>query len=368
MLELLGLEKLYDGVKAISDFSLTVKKDEYITILGPSASGKTTLLRLIAGLEPLDKGKIILDGEDISLKPTHQRTLGFVQQKYALFPHLTVRENVAFGLQNHFSNPVTDEKEISNRCDDILEVVGLADLGNRKIGEISGGQKQRVSLARTLVTRPRFCLLDEPLGALDANLRQRMTSELREIRASLGVSFIHVTGNETEAFSMGDKVIILDSGRLVQIDTPSNILSMPSTVEAARNVNNYNILEGTSTGDKFTTNGQDIPLPLGIKNVLYYAIGYDRITIGDADTSIPSHMGGIKAKYIASRFTGASVVYLFEFGDNKIIEVERHISRDKPREYQAGQMKTLSWNIDQILSYTKDRDLIHSSVNERVAL
>src|SRR6185312_936890 len=165
-----------------------------VAVLGPSGSGKTTLLRAIAGFEALDAGRIFLSGRDITTTPAHERGIGFVFQNFALFPHLSVLDNVAFGLRNGAKR--ARESEVLRRAHEAIELVGLKGLEERGIGQISGGQKQRVALARTLVIRPKLVLLDEPLGALDANLRLRMRAELRRIREQLGIPFLHVTGSE----------------------------------------------------------------------------------------------------------------------------------------------------------------------------
>ena len=185
-------------IVGVNDASFDVNKGEMLVVMGLSGSGKSTLLRLIAGLEKPDAGSIFINGQNVVGMPPHQRGLGIVQQNYALFPHMTVQQNVEFGLRWREENPVTDEKELARRVGATLELVGLNGFENRGVGQISGGQMQRVSLARTLVTEPKVCLLDEPLGALDANLRERMTLELRRIRDTLGVSFLHVTGNEND--------------------------------------------------------------------------------------------------------------------------------------------------------------------------
>ena len=167
-----------------------------------------------------DEGEITLDGRNLTTVPAHERGIGFVSQGFALFPHLSVFDNVAFGLRYHAHAPLRDGAELRRRVLEILDMVGLAEFAQRQIQQLSGGQRQRVALARTLVVRPRLCLLDEPLGALDANLRQRMTAELRRIHASLGITFFHVTGNEMEALAMGDRVVVLDAGRILQVDAP----------------------------------------------------------------------------------------------------------------------------------------------------
>ena len=244
MIELLALNKSFGSTVALSDITMTIEDDEYLTLLGPSGSGKSTLLRLIAGLEKPDAGSIFINGQNVVGLAPHQRGLGIVQQNYALFPHMTVQQNVEFGLRWREENPVTDQKELARRVGAMLELVGLNGFENRGVGQISGGQMQRVSLARTLVTEPKVCLLDEPLGALDANLRERMTLELRRIRDTLGVSFLHVTGNENEALAMGHRMIVLDKGHAVMIAPPDVLYSMPNSIRVAQVLNAYNILGG----------------------------------------------------------------------------------------------------------------------------
>lgn len=354
MLDLEHLEKSFDGIPAISDLSLNIREDEYLTLLGPSGSGKSVLLRLISGLDELDSGRIHLRGSDITHTPSHMRGLGFVQQKYGLFPHINVLENIAFGLKNRMINPLTDNAEIERRTKNMLHLVGLEGLEDRMVGQISGGQKQRVSLARTLITEPKICLLDEPLGALDANLRTRMTVELKRIRESLGVTFLHVTGNETEALAMGDRVIVLDKGVSLQVATPDLVFSRPATVNVARHVNNYNILEGKSDGGVLHANGAEIAVGVD-HNVRYCAIGYDRITIGE---EVSSGFTGLKAEYIASEFIGSKVIYLFKTTDGKIFEVEKHLSLENPMNFKTGEHFQLSWHVDDMLFFDEAGALI----------
>lgn len=360
MLEIEHLGKSFDGTAAVADFSVTVQDNEYLTLLGPSGSGKTTLLRLIAGLDKPDTGRVLLNGCDITATPTHTRTIGFVQQKYALFPHLSVRENVSFGLRNHYLNPVVDDAEIKRRVDAMLEIVGLRGLGDRSVGQISGGQKQRVSLARTLVIEPKICLLDEPLGALDANLRERMTVELRDIRAALGISFMHVTGNEDEALVMGDRVIVLDEGRGIQIDRPDVVFGRPRTVRVARHVNNYNILSGQVEQGQFVCNGNQFDMPEGSEAAVNYVIGVDRVSVNAPSGQDAENQVSIQARFIANEFMGSRVLYLFEGPDGGVFEVERHLSRENPVDYGHGEVATLSWAVADVLTYGKDGLLLYA--------
>jgi len=360
MMEIRNIEKSFDGVPAIVDFSIDIADDEYLTLLGPSGSGKSTLLRLIAGLDQPDKGAISLNGEPITGRPSHMRGLGFVQQNYALFPLLSVFNNVAFGLRNRLVDPVSDETEVKRRTDAMLELVGLDDLGNRMVGEISGGQKQRVSLARTLVTEPRLCLLDEPLGALDANLRERMTVELRRIRSSLGVTFMHVTGNETEALAMGDRMIVLEEGRAIQIDEPGNIFSQPATVGVARYVNSYNLLDGVVSENKFSYGDHLFDLPHDAIGACHYAIRFDQVEINETAAANTAGRAKFDAEFIASEFMGSRVIYFFSKPDGGVFEVERHLSREEPIDYQKGQQLEVSWPVDNVLLYDAEGVLINT--------
>ncbi|MEX3007661.1 ABC transporter ATP-binding protein [Hoeflea sp. TYP-13] len=368
MMELQGLTKSYDGVPAIADFSLDIRDDEYVTLLGPSGSGKSTLLRLIAGLERPDAGSIILDGTNLTGTPTHLRGLGFVQQKFGLFPHMSVRENIAFGLRYRQIDPVTDRNELDARVEDMLELVGLDGFGDRMVGEISGGQRQRVSLARTLICEPRICLLDEPLGALDANLRERMTIELQRIRSTLGVTFMHVTGNEAEALAMGDRMIVLNEGRAIQIDTPDTIFNHPGCVQAARFLNTYNILPGGMENGHFLSAGTRLAAPRGIGDAAHYVIRHDHIDIRAGGTEPREGFAHMEVEFIASEFLGARVIYFFRRPDGGVIEAERHLSVVRPKDIRRGETRVLHWPVDDVLFYDRDGDLLEtqSSVLEAV--
>ena len=342
MMELTGLSKSFGGVAAVDDVTLTIRDDEYLTLLGPSGSGKSTLLRLIAGLERPDAGQITLNGVDLAKLPTHRRGLGIVQQNYALFPHLTVFENVAFGLRWRETDPVKDESVIQQRVAQVLALVGLEGLDGRAVGQLSGGQKQRVSLARTLVTEPKLCLLDEPLGALDANLRERMTFELKEIRDKLGVTFLHVTGNEAEAMAMGDRMIVLDQGKIASVAPPTEIFAAPATLRLAQILSAYNILPGVTQGGVFHHGGADLPMPFAC-DAAHYGVRFDATSIVPADD--PS--AHLQAEFIASEFTGNGVTYFLR-GPLGVIEVERHLSWADPVDYGRGDMLGLTWDTDDV--------------------
>lgn len=354
MMQLEGLSKAFGGVPAVSDISLTVEDDEYLTLLGPSGSGKSTLLRLIAGLERPDSGSIMLNGENLLSKPTHRRGLGIVQQNYALFPHLSVFENVAFGLRWREQDPVTDEATIKDRVLAMLELVGLTGLDARAVGQLSGGQKQRVSLARTLVAEPRICLLDEPLGALDANLRERMTLELRRIRDALGVTFLHVTGNENEALAMGDRMIVLDAGRVGMVAPPTEVFSNPANLRVAQVLSAFNIFSGTAQGQDFHSGDAHLPMPYAAE-ATHYAVRYDAAAIVPTDD--PSRH--FTATYLTSEFTGSGVTYFLR-GPNGVFEVERHLSRADPEDYDSGQTLGITWAAEDAHIFAADGTAIEA--------
>lgn len=342
VLELDGISKLYDGEPALDTLSLSLNENEYMSLLGPSGSGKSTLLRVISGFEKPQTGEVLLDGKPITNMPAHQRGIGFVSQGFALFPHMTVFDNVAFGLRYRDVNPITDAKEIDRRVGEMLELISLEELTDRAISQISGGQKQRVALGRTLIADPKIILLDEPLGALDANLRTRMRGELRRIRKRLGISFMHVTGNEQEALAMGDRVAVLDGGRLAQVSDPDRLFNHPASPRVARFLNCYNIFSGNEcralNGLDKTENGD-------------HCIRFDKIQVTPA-TEVPDEgNAGLNATFITSEYSGPSIMYFFKGADGKVLEVEYHLSHQRPEEFESGKQYALQWEKNDALTF-----------------
>ncbi len=225
VVELRACTRDYGAVRAIDALDLTVHEGEFLALLGPSGCGKTTTLNLIAGFVPPTSGRIYIDGEDVTGRPPHLRGLGVVFQSYALFPHLSVRENVAFGLRER-RVPAT---EIDRRVAEALELVRLDRAGRQRPGELSGGMQQRVALARALVYRPRVLLLDEPLAALDRKLREGMRDELRAIQRSVGISTVFVTHDQAEALGLSDRIAVMNAGRIEQLGPPREIYEHPAT-------------------------------------------------------------------------------------------------------------------------------------------
>ncbi len=241
ILQLQNLHKTYPGgVAAVVDLSLDVRQGEFITFLGPSGCGKTTTLRLIAGFEEPDSGRVLLEGEDITPLPPYRRHVNTVFQDYALFPHLTIYQNVLYGLQR----TGLPKDEIAKRAAEALEMVELDSKASQSPHMLSGGQKQRVALARALVCNPKILLLDEPLSALDAKLREAMQVELKTLHETIGLTFILVTHDQTEAMVMSDRVVIMDQGTIVQIGQPSDLYERPVNSYVANFIGTSNFLDG----------------------------------------------------------------------------------------------------------------------------
>lgn len=232
-----------DGFTAVEDFNLEVKRGEFVTLLGPSGCGKTTTLRMIAGFEIPTEGQILLDGEDISKLPAYERPINTVFQRYALFPHLNIFDNIAFGLKLK----KLPKAEIKKKVKRVLEMVDLEGFEARKVSTLSGGQQQRIAIARALVNEPEILLLDEPLGALDLKMRKEMQLELKSMHEKLGITFIYVTHDQEEALTMSDKIVVMSEGKVQQIGTPEDIYNEPKNAFVADFIGDSNIFNGIMT-------------------------------------------------------------------------------------------------------------------------
>jgi len=238
MIELRQVSKRYGGVQALHPLDLSVEKGQFVTLLGPSGSGKTTLLNLIAGMAAPSTGRVFIDGRDVTTSPPSQRQLGMVFQNYALMPHMTVYDNIAFPLRVRRLSKTA----IACKVGEVLELVRLPDFAQRKPRELSGGQQQRVALARSLVYNPALILLDEPLGALDKKLREQMQLELRRIHAELGITMLNVTHDQDEALTISDHIVLMNDGRIEQQDRPEDLYFRPATRFAADFIGTANLL------------------------------------------------------------------------------------------------------------------------------
>lgn len=246
-IELKQVYKAFGSTKVLQDFNLTFEKGKFTTLLGASGCGKTTILRLIAGLEDLDQGQILCDGKDISRLPPQQRGVGIVFQSYALFPHLTVGENVAFGLKMQESHP----SDIAEKVSQALKLVELEGFEHRRIEQLSGGQQQRVALARALVIAPQILLFDEPLSNLDTNLRRTMREMIRHLQQKLGITVLYVTHDQTEAFAISDAVVVMNQGKVEQIGLPNTLYHHPTSRFTANFMGEVSFFPVTVTNGKY---------------------------------------------------------------------------------------------------------------------
>ncbi len=246
LIELKGISKSYDGEKVIDSMNLYIRDGEFITFLGPSGCGKTTTLRIIGGFETADEGSLYFNGKEISNVPAYKRHINTVFQKYALFPHLNVYENIAFPLRLK----KVGEDDIKTRVSEMLKMVALVGFENKSVSTLSGGQQQRVAIARALISHPKVLLLDEPLGALDLKLRKDMQNELKSIQQKIGITFIYVTHDQEEALSMSDTVVVIADGQIQQIGTPTDIYNEPKNAFVADFIGESNIIDGVMLEDK----------------------------------------------------------------------------------------------------------------------
>lgn len=312
LIELKNVKKSFDGVtNVIEDFTLEVKKGEFVTFLGPSGCGKTTILRMIGGFDIPTEGTILLDGKDISKLPPNMRPVNTVFQKYALFPHLNVYDNVAFGLKLK----KMDKKERDEKVKKALEMVDLEGFEKRSIHTLSGGQQQRIAIARAIVNEPEVLLLDEPLSALDAKMRKEMQIELKNMHKKLGITFIFVTHDQEEALTMSDKVVVMADGEIQQVGTPEEIYNEPSNLFVADFIGESNIFKGKMTGKLKATFG----------GATFDCVDdYEKGTIIDVvirpeDVEITSPENGqIKGKIISSHFIGTFYIVTVLSGKNEI--------------------------------------------------
>ncbi len=246
LIELKGISKSFDDEPVLKSIDLYIRDGEFVTLLGPSGCGKTTMLRIIGGFETADEGVVLFDGHDIGEVPAYKRPVNTVFQKYALFPHLNVYENIAFPLRLK----KVDEESIKKRVTEMLRMVALVGFENKDVSTLSGGQQQRVAIARALVSHPKVLLLDEPLGALDLKLRKDMQNELKNIQKAVGITFIYVTHDQEEALSMSDTIVVMAEGEIQQIGTPTDIYNEPKNAFVADFIGESNIVDGVMLADK----------------------------------------------------------------------------------------------------------------------
>ncbi len=311
LIELKHVKKIFDSETVIEDFSLEVKRGEFVTFLGPSGCGKTTILRMIGGFDKPTSGEILLNGQDIAPLPPNLRPVNMVFQKYALFPHLNVYDNVAFGLKLK----KMDKNEMDARVKKALEMVDLEGFEKRSVNTLSGGQQQRIAIARAIINEPKVLLLDEPLSALDYKMRKEMQLELKQMHKKLGITFIFVTHDQEEALTMSDKVVVMSDGEIQQVGTPEEIYNEPANVFVADFIGESNIFNGRMAGERLARFAGAV-----FECVDDYAVGraIDAV-IRPEDIEIVSVQDGqISGEVISSDFKGTFYIVVVQSGKYEI--------------------------------------------------
>jgi spermidine/putrescine transport system ATP-binding protein len=329
--------KRFDDVVAVDGISLEIPSGSFFALLGPSGCGKTTTLRMIGGFEEPDEGRIEISGSDVVGVPPYRRDVNTVFQSYALFPHLSIFENVAFGLRRKS----VDRAQIKGRVGEILRLVGLEGVGNRRPRQLSGGQQQRVALARALVNRPQVLLLDEPLGALDLKLRKQMQLELKSIQHDIGITFVHVTHDQEEAMTMADGIAVMNAGRIEQLGAPTELYERPATAFVAGFLGVSNLLLGdvAGRGRVRLATGQEVQADVdGRSGRVAVGIRPEKIRVGEpagdenslAGTVEETAYVGVATQYVVATAAGTIMVYVQNAGG--------------ARPLAAGTPATLSWS------------------------
>ncbi|MBC2835042.1 ABC transporter ATP-binding protein [Paragemmobacter straminiformis] len=288
------LEKSFGANRVVKDFNLPIEKGEFVSLLGPSGCGKTTVLRIVAGFESPSSGSVTIDGQDVTGLRPNDRNIGMVFQAYALFPNLTVAQNVAFGLKVKG----VAKAEAEARVAEMLRLIGLPDLGGRYPYQLSGGQQQRVALARALAVRPRVLLLDEPLSALDAKIRVSLRSEIREIQRELGITTVFVTHDQEEALSMSDRVVVMNGGIAEQVGTPFEVYNRPTTRFVATFVGTLNLFEAEADGQGLRIAGVPVRLPEAVEAArggrLSVALRPESLHLGGGEVTLPATVEAVE--------------------------------------------------------------------------
>ena len=344
LMKLRGLRKSYDTQDALNGLDLDVYRGEFLTLLGPSGCGKTTTLRIIAGLENPTSGEVYLEGQEITHLPPEKREVNTVFQNYALFPHMTVEKNIAYGL----SMRRVDKQEIATRVQEMLNLVQLEGYGKRLPSQLSGGQRQRVAIARAAVLKPKLLLLDEPLGALDLKLRRQMQSELKKMQQQLGITFIYITHDQEEAMNMSDRIALMREGRFVQLDTPEGLYERPRSQFAATFIGESNLLCGqvsaVGKADEVLLDIGGLTLPclspdwVAPGEKLCLCVRSERLHHG---LRPPQGVASVPAKLVESRYAGGERMTHFE-----LVTGQQMISRQTTEDeevFPIGQELQVWW-------------------------
>ena len=356
-----NVSKVFKETVAVDDLSLTVEEGEFFSLLGPSGCGKTTTLRMIGGFEVPTGGSIYLGTEDVASLPAYKRNVNTVFQSYALFPHLNVLENVAYGLKRK----KVPGDETRRRVHDILELVDLGGFGDRRSTQLSGGQQQRVALARALVNRPGVLLLDEPLGALDLKLRKQMQLELKRIQAEVGITFIYVTHDQEEAMTMSNRIGVMNAGKLEQVGVPQEVYELPATKFVAGFLGASNLLEGTvesvngavakvrlAAGSTIVIPGDRLPKD---RSSLQIGVRPEKLHIREAgDIRTDQGVNVIDATVMISTYTGVSTAYECRTSDGSKVVVYVQNLGSAVQPVGAGERVRLTWDPEHTFAVSTD--------------
>ncbi|MFC6595673.1 ABC transporter ATP-binding protein [Kitasatospora paranensis] len=343
---LTGISKTYGTSTAVHPLDLTVPQGSFFALLGASGCGKTTTLRMIAGLEEPTSGTVLIGGQDVTALPPYKRPVNTVFQSYALFPHLDIYENVAFGLRRR------GKKDVKKQVESMLELVELGPLARRKPHQLSGGQQQRVAVARALINTPQVLLLDEPLGALDLKLRRQMQLELKRIQTEVGITFVHVTHDQEEAMTMADTIAVMNAGRIEQLGAPADLYENPASTFVANFLGQSNLIPAEVTG----RSGDDLLLDAGGTRLavprarcatdatkVYLGVRPEKITIAHASAAAPEGRNRIDGTVVDSSFIGVSTQYVVRTSTGQDLAVfEQNMERDG--RITAGAPVMLHWN------------------------
>ncbi|MDY0812812.1 ABC transporter ATP-binding protein [Kitasatospora purpeofusca] len=343
---LTGIGKTYGSFTAVHPLDLTVPQGSFFALLGASGCGKTTTLRMIAGLEEPTSGTVLIGGQDVTVLPPYKRPVNTVFQSYALFPHLDIFENVAFGLRRR------GRKDVKKQVEDMLELVELGQYARRKPHQLSGGQQQRVAVARALINHPQVLLLDEPLGALDLKLRRQMQLELKRIQTEVGITFVHVTHDQEEAMTMADTIAVMNGGRVEQLGAPAELYENPATTFVANFLGQSNLLPADVTGGAgedllLTAAGVRLTVPRArcateAKRV-HLGVRPEKITIEHGSAEIAEGRNRLAGTVVDSSFIGVSTQYLVRTDSGQEVTVfEQNMERDA--RVVPGAPVVLHWN------------------------
>jgi spermidine/putrescine transport system ATP-binding protein len=346
-----GVTKRFGEMVAVDDLTLSIERGAFYALLGPSGCGKTTTLRMIGGFEDPSEGVIYLGGQAVTDLPPYKRDVNTVFQSYALFPHLDVQRNVAFGLERR----KVGKADVARRVAETLEMVQLGPLAKRRPGQLSGGQQQRVALARALVNRPRALLLDEPLGALDLRLRKQLQIELKRIQQDVGITFVHVTHDQEEAMSMADTIAVMNHGKIEQAGSAEDLYERPHTAFVANFLGVSNLVDGTvlernSDIATVTTDDGTVHVPCermaeGAGEAVRIGVRPEKIELVPAADGVPTGRNALRGRVAVASFLGVSIQYIVTApGGDELTVFAPNVHGEQPRALGVGQEVLLTWD------------------------